>query len=69
MLVGRFIVGNCLAMRVGNDKAFKVLVTYLRPGYNPPAKDKLSRILDRDMRAQLVDAMRKKIRAIEHIIR
>jgi hypothetical protein len=66
ILVGKFIVGDCLALRIGDSKYLRELLAYLKPGYRPPAKARLRRMLNLELRARVREAMLVKIKAIGH---
>lgn len=65
MLVAGFIA-NCLALRTASSADFIKMVTYLRKGYKPPGKDRLKAILGGKLKTAMVEAMRRKIRTIDH---
>ncbi|AVK77112.1 hAT family C-terminal dimerization region domain containing protein [Pandoravirus macleodensis] len=66
MLVARFVANNCLALRTTSSVDFIKMVTYLRKGYKPPGKDRLKAILGGKLKTGMVEAMRRKIRSIDH---
>lgn len=66
MLITRFVVNNCLALRTTLSVDFIKMVTYLWKGYKPLGKDRIRAILGGKLKMGMVEAMWRKIRTIDH---
>jgi len=65
-LVGKLVANKCLPMSLVEDEDFIELMGYLRAGYKPPRRQKLTKVMLPAAKARLVVAMKRKMRSIAH---
>jgi len=66
VLVGKLVANKCLPMSLVEDEDFIELMAYLRSGYKPPKRHKLTKVMLPAAKARLMVVMKRKMRSIGH---
>jgi hypothetical protein len=65
-LLGQFIIRNGLSLRLVESEKFEQFVSYLRSGYKPPSRKKLTAVLLTGIWEEIEAGMKEKMLSIKH---